>query len=54
MMLPCQFDHNAECLICDCWATSCAYIRWKNCDYTYETAEELDAMFNTIDNDKEN
>lgn len=43
--LPCVFDHNGECLICDCGITECAYIRWKNKDYKYETEEELEEMF---------
>ena len=21
--LPCNFDHNAECLVCDCWPDEC-------------------------------
>jgi len=24
---PCNFDHNLECLICDCWATDCPFIK---------------------------
>lgn len=44
---PCQFDHNGECLICDCWSNSCAYERYLAEDYTYETKEELEQMFNT-------
>ena len=24
---PCKFDHNAECLICDCWATDCPFFK---------------------------
>ena len=26
-MKPCDFDHNGECLICDCWPSNCAYQR---------------------------
>lgn len=43
--IPCEFDHNGECLICDCWITDCAYARYLNKDYKWETAEELEAMF---------
>jgi len=42
---PCNPDHNGECLICDCWLSSCAFIRFLNRDYTFETKEELDTMF---------
>ena len=42
---PCEFDHNGECLICDCWAMDCAYVRWLNQDYKWETKEQLDKMF---------
>ncbi len=24
---PCSFDHNGECLICDCWPKDC---EWRN------------------------
>ena len=42
---PCNFDHNGECLVCDCWPDACAYVRYLNKDYKYETKEELEAMF---------
>lgn len=42
---PCNFDHNDECLICDCTYKYCAFYRWVNKDYTYESKEELDKMF---------
>ena len=42
---PCNFDHNGECLVCDCWISDCAYQRYLNGDYTYETKEELEEMF---------
>ena len=45
MEIPCKLDHNGECLICDCWLENCAFERWKNKDYTYETEEELNKMF---------
>ena len=44
-MKPCNFDHNGECLICDCWPSDCAYVRWLNKDFTYETEEPLREMF---------
>lgn len=46
---PCEFDHNGECLICDCYSSDCAYDRWLNSDYEYETQEELDKMFGEKD-----
>ena len=44
--LPCNFDHNGECTVCDCWITDCAYARYLNEDYTYETKEQLEEMLN--------
>jgi hypothetical protein len=43
--MPCHFDHNGECLICDCWPPSCAYLRMLNKDYRWESKEELEKMF---------
>lgn len=51
--IPCDFDHNGECLICDCWMDSCAYQRYLNEDYTYETKQQLGDMFSFIDDDDE-
>lgn len=45
MNLPCEFDHNGECLICDCWANDCAYKRLLNHNYTWESKEQLLNMF---------
>jgi hypothetical protein len=42
---PCKFDHNGECLICDCWSQDCAYIRLINQDYCWESKDELEKMF---------
>lgn len=42
---PCDPDHNSECLVCDCWLTECAFDRWLNCDYKWETEVELNGMF---------
>ena len=46
---PCNFDHNGECLICDCWPDACAYQRYLRGDYTYETKDELEQMFKDYD-----
>jgi hypothetical protein len=46
MELPCNFDHNGECLICDCWLLDCAYLRYINQDYSIESKEELENLFN--------
>lgn len=46
--VPCNFDHNGECLICDCWPSECAYMRMLNKDYKYESKEELEDMFKDI------
>jgi hypothetical protein len=48
--VPCNFDHNGECLICDCWISNCAYIRMLDGDYKYESKEELEDMFKYIIN----
>jgi hypothetical protein len=42
---PCKFDHNGECLICDCWPENCAYPRFLNKDYSQESQQELEKMF---------
>ena len=47
---PCNPDHNGECLICDCWLSDCAYDRWLNKDYSYESKEELNDMFDNLKN----
>lgn len=48
---PCELDHNGECLICDCWPSECAYPRYLNKNYEYETKEELERMFERLDPD---
>ena len=25
--LPCEFDHNAECLVCDGWPSDCPFVK---------------------------
>jgi hypothetical protein len=51
---PCSFDHNGECLVCDCWHQDCAYARMINKDYKWETKEELEEMFKNYKNGKWN
>ena len=48
--VPCQLDHNGECLICDCWISDCAYDRYLKKDYKWETKEELEEMFKDFNN----
>ena len=43
--IPCDLDHNGECLVCDCWSSDCAYQRYLNEDYKYESKKELKKMF---------
>jgi len=43
--IPCDLDHNGECLVCDCWITECAWQRYLNKDYEYESKEELEELF---------
>jgi hypothetical protein len=43
--IPCDLDHNGECLICDCWISDCAFQRYLNRDYKYESKEQLEHMF---------
>jgi hypothetical protein len=44
-MRPCKFDHNGECLICDCFISYCAWDRYLRQDYQYESKEELEKLF---------
>ena len=44
--IPCNPDHNGECLVCDAWPSNCAYQRYLKHDYSVETKEELETMFN--------
>ena len=30
--LPCNPDHNGECLICDCWLSDCQFLNKENKD----------------------
>ena len=41
---PCDFDHNGECLICDCDVSDCAWVRYNTQDYKWESKEELEEM----------
>jgi hypothetical protein len=43
--IPCNFDHNGECLECDCWSSDCAWQRYLNEDYRWENKEELEELF---------
>lgn len=43
---PCDFDHNGECLICDCSVQDCAWVRYNTQDYKWESKEELEKMLN--------
>jgi hypothetical protein len=42
---PCRFDHNGECIICDCWISECAFQRWMKRDWRWESQRELNQMF---------
>lgn len=44
--IPCEPDNNGECLVCDAWPSDCAYQRYLKHDYSVETKEELETMFN--------
>jgi hypothetical protein len=53
--IPCDLDHNGECLICDCWISDCAWIRYLKKDYKYESEEELKELFKDyLKNNEEN
>lgn len=41
---PCDFDHNGECLICDCDVMNCAWVRYNTQDYKWESKEELEEI----------
>jgi len=30
--LPCNPDHNGECLVCDCWLSDCPFLNKENKD----------------------
>jgi hypothetical protein len=49
---PCKFDHNGECLLCDCWGSDCAWDRYLKKDYKWEGKEELEKMFTDKIKDK--
>ena len=49
--IPCEPDNNGECLICDCWVSNCAYQRYLKQDYSVETKEELEKMFDKYKNE---
>lgn len=53
--IPCNLDHNGECLICDCWISDCAWQRYLNKDYKWESEEELKELFRDyLKNSEEN
>ncbi len=49
----CVFDHNGECLTCDCWASDCAFVRMENEDHIYETTEDFERLFGAKEVEKE-
>jgi hypothetical protein len=49
----CEFDHNGECLTCDCWASDCAFVRMENEDHKYETDKDFERMFGYKEVDEE-
>jgi hypothetical protein len=51
--IPCEPDNNGECLVCDAWPSNCAYQRYLKHDYSVETKEELETMFNKYKMKKE-
>ena len=53
-IIPCEPDGNGECLICDCWVSDCAYQRYLNKDYSIETKEVLEKMFEGYEKTKHN
>lgn len=42
MQLPCEPDHNGECLVCDCWLSDCPLLKRPG-----ETDEEHQARVRT-------
>lgn len=47
--IPCDMDHNGECLVCDCWLENCAYMKYLKKDFRHYTQEEFEKMFPDID-----
>lgn len=43
--IPCDLDHNGECLFCDCWISDCGWKRLLDRNWKYESREELIEMF---------
>lgn len=43
--LPCNPDHNGECLVCDCWLSECALLRLRAGDFKWESLAELLEMY---------
>ena len=52
---PCKFDHNGECLICDCWISDCLYDKLveDRCESPQEV-EELKELFKEYLDESEN
>ncbi len=45
---PCKFDHNGECLHCDCWPKDCGWDRLWFGNFEMESFDELVARFKDI------
>ena len=48
MALPCRFDNNGECLVCDCWPSGCAWRRLWAGDFRWESLDQLLKMFAAV------
>jgi hypothetical protein len=43
--LPCNPDHNGECLVCDCWLSDCAFIKKEKVEDDLQKLVKEDPMW---------
>lgn len=53
MPMPCDFDHNGECLVCDGWPTECAWVMLMDRNFTSISEKKLVEMLLPYMNDAE-
>lgn len=53
MPMPCNFDHNGECLVCDGWPSECAWAMLVDGDFKKIPKEKLIDLLEPYMNEKE-
>jgi hypothetical protein len=43
--LPCNFDHNGECLVCDCWLSDCPFLKKEKTEDDLQKLVKSDPMW---------